>query len=138
MERSSREESSQSHRNIKRSAAKNSTEPQKKQKSDDKDYCSEHGYNPTSSTADCFTIKNRTNATNHASMANKCSFFNQNLRKVINLLAKTSSKKKILEIYASVIKRAQVKLDGSKNPGKRRKNVASKSENYDEMSVQVI
>jgi hypothetical protein len=51
----SREESSQSHRNIKRSAAKNSTEPQKKQKSDGKHYCSEHGYNRTHATA---TAKN--------------------------------------------------------------------------------
>jgi hypothetical protein len=59
VERPSREESSQSHRNIKRSAAKNSKEPQKqkKQHSDGKHYCSEHGYNPTHSTADCYTIK---------------------------------------------------------------------------------
>ena len=55
VERPSREESSQSHRKIKRSAAKNSTEPQKKQKSDGKHYCSEHGYNPTHATA---TAKN--------------------------------------------------------------------------------
>jgi hypothetical protein len=48
VDRPSREESSQSHRNIKRSAAKNNTEPQKqkKQNSGGKHYCSEHGYNP--------------------------------------------------------------------------------------------
>jgi hypothetical protein len=122
VERPSREESSQSHRNIKRSPAKNSTEPQKMQKSDGKHYCSEHGYNPTHSTADCYTIKNRAKATNHAPRADKRSFSNQNLCKKINLLAKTSSKKKILEMYASVIKREQAKLDGSKKPEKRRKN----------------
>jgi hypothetical protein len=44
-------------------------------------------------------------------MADKRSFSNQNLRKEINLLAKTSSKKKILEMYASVIKREKAKLD---------------------------
>jgi hypothetical protein len=100
VERPSREENSQSHRNIKRSAAKNSTEPQKqiKQHSDGKHYCSEHGYNPTHSTADCYTIKNRAKATNHAPRADKRSFSNQNVRKEINLLAKTSSKKKILEV----------------------------------------
>jgi hypothetical protein len=47
VERPPREESSQSHRNMKRSAAKNRTEPSKNQKSDGKHYCSEHGYNPT-------------------------------------------------------------------------------------------
>jgi hypothetical protein len=60
------------------------------------------------------------------------------LRKEINLLAKTSSKKKILEMYASVIKREQAKLDGSKKPEKRQKIVSTKSESDDEMSVQVI
>jgi hypothetical protein len=138
VERPSREESSQSHRNIKRSAAKNSTEPQKKQKSDGKHYCSEHGYNPTHSTADCYTIKNRAKATNHAPKANKRSFSNQNLRKDINLLAKTSSKKKILEMYDCVIKREQAKFDGSKKPEKRWKIVAPESESDDEMSGQVI
>jgi hypothetical protein len=56
----------------------------------------------------------------------------------MNLLAKTSFKKKILEMYASVIKREQAKLDSSKTPEKRRKIVAPKSESDDEMSVQVI
>jgi hypothetical protein len=62
VERPSREESSQSCKNINRSAAKISTEPQKKQKSDGKHYCSEHGYNPIHATADCYTIKNRAKA----------------------------------------------------------------------------
>ena len=41
-------------------------------------------------------------------------------------------------MYASVIKREQAKLDGSKKPEKRRKIVAPESESDDEMSVQVI
>ncbi len=41
-------------------------------------------------------------------------------------------------MYASVIKREQAKLDGSKKPEKCRKIVAPKSESDDEMSVQVI
>jgi hypothetical protein len=41
-------------------------------------------------------------------------------------------------MYASVIKRVQAKLDGSKKPEKRKKIVAPKSESDDEMSVQVI
>ena len=105
---------------------KYSTEPHKKQKSDGKHYCSEHGYNPTHTTADCYTLKNRAKASNHAPRADKRSFSNQNLRKEINLLSKTSSKKKVLEMYASVIKREQAKLDGSRNPEKRKKNGATR------------
>ena len=37
------------------------------------------------------------------------------------MLSKTSSKKKILEMYASVIKREQAKLDGDKKPEKHKK-----------------
>jgi hypothetical protein len=66
------------------------------------------------------------------------SFSNQNLRREINLLAKTSFKKKILEMYDSVIKREQAKLDGSKKLEKCRKIFAPKSESDDEMPVQLI
>jgi hypothetical protein len=132
VERPSMEESSKNLRNVNRSAAKNSPEPHKKQKSDGKHYCSEHGYNPTHATADCYKIKNRTKATNHAPKADRRSYSNQNLRKEINLLAKASFKKKILEMYASVVKSEQAKLDGSKKPEKRRKIVAPKSESDDE------
>jgi hypothetical protein len=41
-------------------------------------------------------------------------------------------------MYASVIKREQAKLHGSKKPEKRQKIVSTKSECDDEMSVQVI
>ena len=41
-------------------------------------------------------------------------------------------------MYASVIKREQAKLHGSKNPEKRPKMVQADSESDDEMSVQVI
>jgi phosphoserine aminotransferase len=41
-------------------------------------------------------------------------------------------------MYASVIKREQAKLDGSKKPEKRRKIVAPKNESEHKMSIQVI
>jgi hypothetical protein len=41
-------------------------------------------------------------------------------------------------MYASVMKREQAKLDGSKKPEKCRKIVPLESENIDEMSVHVI
>jgi hypothetical protein len=63
VERPSREESSQNHRNIKQSADKNSTEPQKqkKQHSDGKHYCSEHGYVSTPYSCNMRTAKNKGN-----------------------------------------------------------------------------
>jgi hypothetical protein len=74
VERTSRKESSQSHRNIQRLAAKDSTEPQKKQKSDGKHYCSEHRYNPTHATANCYTITHRERVTNYAPKDDRRSF----------------------------------------------------------------
>ena len=52
------------------------------------------------------------------------------------MLAKNSSKKKILEMYASVIQREQAKLKDK--PEKRKKTAPPASESEDEMSVQVI
>jgi hypothetical protein len=70
-------------------------------------YCGEHGENPTHATADCFTIKNRDKSglqgANH-------SFLNKSFRKEVNFLAKKSSKKKVLDMYATAIKREQTKM----------------------------
>ena len=137
LDKPTEEESNQNHKFVKRSAARNSAETNKKQKSVSKHYCSEHGHNPTHSTADCWTIQNRSKTTNHVQKA-KRNFSNKNLRNEINLLSKSSSKKKILDMYASVIKREQAKLQGKKKPEKRRKIIAPESESNDEMSVQVI
>ena len=137
LDKPTKEESNQNHKFVKRSAARNSAEPNKKQKSVSKHYCSEHGHNPTHSTADCWTIQNRSKTTNHV-QKDKRNFSNKNLRNEINLLSKSSSKKKILDMYASVIKREQAKLGGKKKPDKRRKIIAPESESDDEMSVQII
>jgi hypothetical protein len=67
----------------------------------------------------------------------KKSFTNQNLRNEINLLSKQSSKKKILEMYSSVIRREQAKLE-EERPQKRKKIIAPESESNNKMSVQVI
>jgi len=101
-----------------------------------KHYCTEHGQNPTHSTADCWTLKNRTKSQLPIQKEKK-SFSNRNLRNEINLLSKQSSKKKILEMYASVIRREQAKLE-EERPPKRKKIIAPESESDDEMSFQVI
>lgn len=136
LEKPSKEESSQNHKMVKRVASKIGAPPAKKQKSVSKHYCTEHGQNPTHSTADCWTLKNRAKAKLPIQKEKKV-FSNRNLRNEINLLSKQSSKKKILEMYASVIRREQAKLDEEKPP-KRKKVIAPESESDDEMSVQII
>ena len=122
---------------VKRVAARNGAPPAKKQKSVSKHYCTEHGQNPTHSTADCWTLKNRAKPKLPIQKEKK-SFSNKNLRNEINLLSKQSSKKKILEMYASVIRREQAKLEEEK-PQKRKKVIAPESySDDDEMSVQII
>ena len=59
-------------------------------------FCTEHGYNTTHSTASCYTLKNRENNKSNGSGATQSarSFSNKAFRKEINLLARSSSKKK--------------------------------------------
>ena len=136
LEKPSKEESSKNHKMVKRAASRNGSPPAKKQKSVSKHYCTEHGQNPTHSTADCWTLKNRAKPQLPIQKEKK-SFSNKNLRNEINLLSKQSSKKKILEMYASVIRREQAKLEDDKPP-KRKKIIAPDSESDNKMSVQII
>ena len=95
----------------------------KKQKSVSKHYRSEHGHNPTHSTVDCWMLQNWAKATNQV-QKDKQNFSNKNLHNEINVLVKTSSKKKIMDMYASVIRQEQAKLDSKKKPDKLRKIIA--------------
>jgi hypothetical protein len=47
---------------LKKVASRIGSHPAKKEKSVSKHYCTEHGQNPTHSTADCWTINNRAKA----------------------------------------------------------------------------
>jgi len=137
LETKSKEETSHSNKATKRSSAKASNKPGEKQQQsrNTKHYCSEHGHNPTHSTADCWTLKNRAKPSGQVSK-DKRTFSNKNLRKEINLLSKQSSKRKVLDMYASVIKREQSKLD--KKSAKRKKANQPDSDSEDKMSVNVI
>jgi hypothetical protein len=56
-----------------------------------------------------------------------------------NCLVKESSKKKILRIYALIIKSEQANLDGKKKPERHKKIVTTENDSIDdEISVQVI
>ena len=104
-------------------------------------FCTEHGTNSTHSTSDCWTIKNRA-ARSDGSGGNKTtpparSFSNKAFRKEVNLLSRSSSKRKVLESYATAIQREQTKL--AKKANKRKKSAQnSEGESDDDMSVEVI
>ena len=133
----SKEETIHSNKTVKRISAIASNKPGEKQKhsSSKKHYCSEHGQNPNHSTADCWTLQNRAKPSGQVSK-DKRTFSNKHLRNEINLLAKQSSKKKVLDMYASVIKREQSKL--GKKSAKRKKADQPESDSEDKMSVNVI
>ena len=84
-------------------------------------YCTEHGTNPTHSTDSCYTIKNRTERTNSSSGMTKKTF-----RKEINLLAKNRSKKKVIEMFASVLK-TEYQKSSNKKKGSKAKNSPKKN-----------
>jgi hypothetical protein len=98
-------------------------------------YCSEHGKNPMHATADCFTLKSRDKSglqgANH-------SFSNKSFRKEVNFLAKKSSKKKVLDMYATAIKREQKKMQKQIAKHKPREVASSDSESSSEVSMHNI
>ena len=104
-------------------------------------FCTEHGHNSTHSTSDCWTIKNRASK-NHGSGGSKTtqparSFSNKSFRKEVNLLARSSSKKNVLESFATAVQREQARL--AKKGNKRKKTAQnSEGESDDDMSVELI
>jgi hypothetical protein len=85
-------------------------------------YCTEHGTNPTHSTDSCYTIKNRTDRAGSSSGMTKKSF-----RKEINLLAQSRPKKKVLEMFASILKTEYQKNSNKKKSSKVKKSPKKKT-----------
>jgi hypothetical protein len=112
--------------------------PAKKQKSVSKYYCTEHGQNPTHSTADYWTIKKRVLIPSYNSKGEE-DHFQSKSQKWDRFVFKQLSKKKISEMYASVIRREQAKLE-EERPQKRKKIIAPDpdSKSDDKMSAQII
>jgi hypothetical protein len=103
-------------------------------------YCTEHGQNGTHNTSSCYTLKNREQRDNknHGSVGAQTGkiFSNKAFRKEVNLLARASSKKKVLDLYATAIQREQGKLAKQANKRKKANDENESSESED--SVQVI
>jgi len=91
-------------KNGKRVSSSSSSEPPNKKSF----FCSEHGKNPTHATADCYTLKNK--AKYGSSGQNPRSFTNKGFRKELNMLARKSSKKTVLEQYSAAIATEKKKL----------------------------
>jgi hypothetical protein len=111
---------------------------QKRSADDDSNYfCKEHGPNHTHDTADCYTLKNKANKAKFGQKEDKSkTFSNKNFRKEINLMAKSSSKKKVLDLYASAIKREQGKLTKKKaKKSEREPDIDSESDSDNSVHV---
>lgn len=103
-------------------------------------FCKLHGNNPSHDTDKCFVLKKRAKAASNTAVLpkkNTGTFSNKAFRKEINMLSKKSSKKKVLDLYASVIQREQKKLA---THAAKRKNVESDSDDDsdDSASVHII
>jgi len=102
-------------------------------------YCTEHGQNSTHSSDKCFTLKNRLNKEKGTATS---ALTKKSFRKEINSLAKGRPKKKILEMFASVLQEEAKKIAGKKSTKakakKRRADDPSDSDSSDEMSVDNI
>ena len=96
-------------------------------------YCTEHGKNSTHSTSDCRVLKHKTGSTDKDT---KRSFSNKAFRKEINLLAKKSSKEKVLDLYATAIERERANKLDKKKSSKRKARDDSDSDS--DISVNVI
>src|SRR5687767_9173433 len=101
-------------------------------------HCTEHGQNMTHDTADCYTLKSKAKA--EATKPSKYTFSNKGLRKEINLMAKQSSKEKVLDLYASVISKEKAKLKKAKQkkdqtPSEMDAGSESDASSYDSMAL---
>jgi hypothetical protein len=108
-------------------------------------YCTEHGSNATHNTEKCFTLSNKANKAaknGNSSKSARPSFTSSKFRKEIHLLSKKTSKKKVLDMFASVIQSEQAKLQKGKKPGRAAKAASASSVESDDesdgMSVQAI
>ena len=99
-------------------------------------YCTEHGKNSTHSTSDCRVLK-YLGKNGTADKDTKRVFSNKTFRKELHLLAKKSSKAKVLDLYTTAINRERAKLEKKKS-AKRKARDDSDSDSGSDMSVNVI
>ena len=104
-------------------------------------YCTKCGPNRSHSTGQCW--KNRGNkdgtlAQPHYINNPQKKFTSKNFRKEINLLSKTSSKRKVLDLYESAISRERARLSKSSKKTNKKNNKKTAESSSSEESVHVI
>ena len=116
---------------------KSGKSPKSERNSNKNYYCTEHGRNATHATSDCWTLQNKEKKKSNGTPPNRDKkFSNKQFRKELNLLAKGSSKKKVLELYSNVIKKEQAKLTRSEK--RKAKTQEDDTDSSSDESVQVI
>ena len=106
-------------------------------------FCHKHGKNVSHDTKDCRDLKRSDNGNSDrsSSNSNNRSFSNRAARKEINLLARGSSKQKVLDQYSAFISRERAKLEKVEKAKKKQKKETSKdvsSDSKSDESVQLI
>lgn len=109
-------------------------------------FCKEHGENPTHDTASCYTLKNRAakggNSNSSSGSSAQRNFNGKKFRKEIHILFKNQPKKKVLDMFASVIQSEQA-IISKKKASKQKKRLASDasesgSESEEDLSVHLL
>lgn len=95
-------------------------------------YCTVHGKNKTHNSANCYSLKN---APTTPVKPAKRTFTNKGLCQEINLLASSSSKEKVLDLYMNVITKEKAKLKKKK---KAKKEVVNNSDSDSDTSMAML
>ena len=101
-------------------------------------FCTEHGPNNSHGTSTCRVLQSKGQGSSSTQSKTR-SFSNKGFRKELNLLSQKSSKKKVLDLYASAVKREQAKL--AKKSAKRKaseSDLSSDGESDSEKSLNMI
>ena len=102
-------------------------------------YCKNHGKNPSHDTVDCYVKKpkfERSGNERNGQYGDKNrKFTNKGFRQEVNFLAKKSSRKKVLDLYSTAVKREQAKLNKKQ---KKRKVREAESDSDSDGSVESV
>ena len=103
-------------------------------------YCTEHGPNNTHASKDCFTLKNREKKGNGKPLKDngKKPFTPKSFRQELNALARKTSKKEVLDLYASVLAKETAKYNESAKTRKRKQAEPEEDSSDSDESFHVI
>ena len=104
-------------------------------------YCTEHGTNQMHNTDKCYTLKNRAAKANGSSASSSARFTGKKFCKEIHALYKNSPKKKVLDMFATVLKKEAASLNKQKKAAtqkKRQQEADMESDSDSDISVNLL